>query len=437
MPLVATAAETQQDCLLERVPERLSKDPLLCEFQTAWSERFGRESYLEAADLARRYLSEAELGGERRAFILQRLADAQEQSGDVEAARQNYALAVELLENDSSDRLDPRLVDPLEGLGRSLLITENAMAAALALERAAHISRVAEGPFNVRQGPIIDELIRAYTRSDRFEQALAAQSNKLESYIRAYGAGDKRVIAGWQQRGELYASAGLYNEAQQAYKQAIRTVRKQEGFYSPSLLPLLDSMAESYLNHGMNERLSRIGIAKMYLERKVIIVKKNRDIDPATRAAVYVQMGNYLQKYSGWEFAISNYRQAWDELGKLAEAEQRRDAYFAEPAVLIGENYLSENAEQGASQSGPGAAEHIEVTLTMDISNYGEPRNIRLDGDSPLPRSTRKRAISIAQKFRFRPRIVDNAAVETRDRRYTLLVPLDYGSMQFVSDDKF
>jgi len=423
--VTAAASEAPQGCRLANLPERLDSDPLLCEFDSAWSAQFRAEGYREAADLARRYLSQSDLGPEQRAYVLQRLAHAQHRELDIEAARQNYALAIELLES-TSDRLDVRLVDPLLGLGQTLLADEATQEAAYALERAAHISRVAEGPYNVRQGPIIDELVSAHVMNGRIDLALDAQSNKIESYSRAYGHGDERVIASWLQRGELFSEAGMYNEAQQAYKQAIRTVREKDGMYSGALLPLLDSMAQSYLNHGMNTRLSRIGIAKQYLERKVIVVNKNPDIDPATRAAVYVQMGNFLQKYSGWEFAIANYRNAWDELGKLTEAEQQRAAYFAEPAILIGENYVIEaGAVAGSPKGVPSTAYAFEVPVTLDVSDQGEPRNIRFDDDMPLSRNTRDRALRLARKLKFRPRIVDSTAVDALNLRYTLTIPVE------------
>jgi len=421
----AAASEPRQGCRLPNLPERLDSDPLLCEFDEAWSAQFATEGYREAADLARRYLSQSDLDPEQRAFVLQRLALAQHREREIEAARQNYLLAIELLEG-SSDRLDVRLIDPLLGLGQTLLEDEATEEAAYALERAAHISRVAEGPYNVRQGPIIDELVKAHVMNGRFDLALDAQSSQLESYTRAYGHGDDRVIASWLQRGELFSAAGMYNEAQQAYKLAMRTVRQHDGMYSAALLPLLDSMAQSYLNHGMNTRLSRIGIAKQYLERKVIVVNKNPDIDPATRAAVYVQMGNFLQKYSGWEFAIANYRNAWEELGKLSDAEQLRAAYFSEPAILVGEDRVVEAGNVMGSPDGAPLTDYaFEVPVTLDVSNQGEPRNVRFDDDMPLSRSTRERALRLARKLKFRPKIVDSAAVDALNQRYTLTIPVE------------
>ena len=145
-------------------------------------------------------------------------------------------------------------------------------------------------------------------------------------------------------------------------------------------------------------------------------------------------MGDFLQKYSGWEFAMENYRYAWDELGELGEADQRRATYFDQPAVLIGEEYVVGMQSRNRALVEPHALGWVEVPVVLDVSEYGEAKNVRIATDDELPSSHRVHALRLARKFRFRPRIVEANNVDATDQYFTVSVPIKPRGTQVASE---
>jgi len=372
-----------------------------------YTERFASGNYSEAAESAKQLIAELLTQDSDEiayADALEKLAKAQQLTGELPAAIENYRSAIVYIES-AADMLTYRLVAPLVGLADALKQNLEYAQALKTYERAAHISRVNEGPMNLQQSEIITELVDLYADQEMFDEAVGLQAYQLRIYRRALDETNPRVIEAWRRNGELLGSSGLHKQAQQLYVFAADIIRVADGDDSLAQVPLLQDLSESYLNHAKADQFTRIEMARAELEHIVSITESNAGATKQQRADAYLGMGDLMQRFGEWNSALYNYRLAWNQVG---ENDLMKREAFGEPLIL--------NPPQNVSATDLQQVESgiVEVQVAYDVNHRGHVENVKVQNDAPTEIAA-KRALTLTRKLIFRPRFEAGDPVDTPD----------------------
>jgi len=373
-------------------------------------EAYASGSYSEAADAAAILINNViAQGGDDLMYAdaLERLARAQYMTGETSASIGNYRDAIERIQS-AQDMLATRLIAPLTGLARSLQQGGEFLEAATTYNRAAHISRVNEGPMNLTQSAILSELINLYASQARYAQASDIQAYQLEIYRRSLDATDPKVLDAWRRKGEMLSLAGYHRQAQEHYVAAMDIIRVADGRDSLAQVPLLNDLSASYLSHAKAESFTRIEMAREQLQRAVSITESNAASTNLQLSAVHLRMGDFMQRFGDWKSALGSYRKAWGQLSETSSLRELRNTEFNAPTVL------------NLPAAGP-ALTSLAVTVTYNVNSRGQVDDARAEED-PANDSAARRALTLARKLVFRPRFDDGDPVGTPDLVRQVLV---------------
>lgn len=390
-----------QNAVGEEVPLRKetvpAQSPLTPSARSAqlYQEQFAQGDYVEAAEAAKRLIRDVIANGSddlQYSVALEKLARAQEMSGDLTAAISNYRSAIQRIER-AEDMLAARLVKPLTALAGALAKIGQFREATTAYERAAHITRVNSGPMNLDQCDILAALADLHVKQSSFDKAVEVSAYQLAIYRRDLEETDPRVLAAWRRSGELLSLAGRHHDAQEHYEYAMDNIRVSDGPDSLAQLPLLYELSASFLHHAAADRFTRIEMARAQLERAVLITERNPAATPRQKLDAYLRMGDFMQRYGQWESAVNHYRHAWQQV--LGDEELRAKT-FNTPVLLTPQSAFQDDVldrESGA----------ITVRVLYDVDKRGRVDNERVEDDRGIDGAADK-ALTRMRRLIFRPR---------------------------------
>ncbi|MEO0997298.1 MAG: TonB family protein [Pseudomonadota bacterium] len=386
--------------------------------QRNFNRLFTAGDYEAAADSAKRLvvlaIEQQGAGSMEAARALTQLGITQREAGDLEASRENFAAAIEAIEA-NTDRLAKDLIAPLHGLGRTHLKDRRPDAAAEALERAVHVSQVNEGPQNLEQVGLLNELSEAYYQLGDFKQADALQRYTVGLYQRQYPEDDdQRILPALYQRAQWLNRMGLFVREQAVYNQIIRIIERSDGRDSMKLIPALSGLARTYVYVTEDDARAR---GERSLRRAVSIAKKNEDTPTELKADTEITLGDYFNLIGERTSARRAYRRAWrlldtDELADLTV----RDDRFGEPhpisqidpqpdSPLTGD--LAEFAAEYGSDPRRG---YVVVSYTVNRRGRIEDPEVI----ESIPAGFRDDdALAWVRRFVYRPRMEDAKTVDT------------------------
>ncbi len=386
--------------------------------QRNFNRLFAAGDYEAAAESAKRLVVLAiEQGGPGSmdaARALTQLGITQREAGDLEASRENFAAAIDAIEA-NTDRLAKDLIAPLHGLGRTHLKDRRPDAAAEALERAVHVSHVNEGPQNLEQVGLLNELSEAYYQLGDFKQADALQRYTVGLYQRQYPEDDdQRILPALYQRAQWLNRMGLFVREQAVYNQIIRIIERSDGRDSLKLIPALSGLARTYVYVTEDDARAR---GERSLRRAVSIAKKNEDTPTELKADTEITLGDYFNLIGERTSARRAYRRAWrlldtDDLADLTV----RDDRFGDPhpisqidpqpdSPLTGD--LAEFAAEYGSDPDRG---YVVVSYTVNRRGRIEDPEII----ESIPAGFRDDdALAWVRRFVYRPRMEDAQTVDT------------------------
>ncbi len=381
------------------------------------------EEFLEASNSAKRLVvfSIERYGRDsmETAAALSDLGQAQRESGDVLAARENFESAIEIIE-DKKDRLSEELISPLTGLGRANLQGNRPDSAADAYERALHVSQVNEGPQNLEQVGLLSELTDAYYQLGDFKQADALQRYTVGLYQRRYPAkDDDRLVPVLYERARWLNRMGQIVKEQAVYQQIIRIVEKADGRSSLNLIPALTALGKSYV-YGIETEAHAIGERR--LRRAISIAKKNDEASNTLKADTLIALADYNLLTGDRTAARRGYVRAWDEFDEESlEDLDARDDRFASPTPLSRQDrgpadFKASVAEFEETYGGSDRAIG-HVTVGYDVTISGSTRNLVVIESVPAGYKDAE-ALAWVRRFKFRPQVVDRTIVETPDQAY-------------------
>jgi len=303
-----------------------------------YQQAIAGELYNEAADAGKVYISTLlkDPDHDRRewSFALSRLGHAQHQAGQIDAAVENYTLAVEVIESES-DRLDIRLAYPLRGLSRALVAAGDYRAATSSYRRLLHVQQVNHGLHTLGQAQSVSELSELYYRLGDFQQANALQQSYVSIYTQNYPGDNLQKLPALYSQANMYARTGLLIDSQKSYHKIIAMIERADGAQSLHLLSAIYQFSDLLQHNRIHDGADGNYRARRFLRRAIYIAEHHEDATNLDRADAYIAMGDYLSLETfDKRAAMRQYVAAWEQLSADPTLAVERETRFGTPTVL-------------------------------------------------------------------------------------------------------
>ena len=360
--------------------------------------------------------------------------------GDYIAAEQDFGRAFALL-NATNAVTSPRLIVPLQGLGKTYAAAGRHDAAVVTLEHALQISRHSSGLFNPDQLDLLDTLIDSDVALGRGRDADRYQLYAYQVSIHQYGLQDARTIPALAKLARWYVQTRRYSEARELYSQVLKLAAHEgEGMLdarvmglrgiadtyrtaymegsedakpTPSRLgqPMLPSEARYYLNDA--------GRAK--LESALGLVGAHQPAMAETRAVLLIELGDWALLAKNVHKACERYSQAWDVMAALggenggpSQADLSLRNPLAHPALLL---YRRPPAADLYRDRQPEAVVEQAAIAEFSVTADGRVEDATVvEGEAA--RTHQRSLLRALNDAVYRPQFVDGRPVDTAKVRF-------------------
>ena len=138
---------------------------------------------------------------------------------------------------------------------------------------------------------------------------------------------------------------------------------------------------------------------------------------PLLLAATLRDLGDWYAAFSRVGRGGHEYRESWNTLGELENADELREAWYQKPSFVL---YVTPS-QRGLRPEGsePGLVKGF-VSVTFDVTPEGRTENVTVVESEP-PGKKDEAILRSMRRSRFRPRIVDGEIVraEQLTRKFT------------------
>jgi tetratricopeptide (TPR) repeat protein len=314
------------------------------------------------------------------AKALTNLGIVQHRNKQFDAAQQNFASAIEIIE-DIEDRLNGRLINPLKGLGAAQLEAGRPDMAKQTFKRAIHITHVNDGPHNMGQVDILESLAETNVRLGSVEEARAMHDMIYMLHQRRYEDDQLALIPSLMRRAEWQHRAGYIMDEQATYRRAIRIIEDNAGKKDIRLIDPLTKLGESYFYtdlHGDQGLHHNPVTGEIYFKRALRIAEGHPESNWMIAAASKMSLGDYYMMQTMHTRANKLYGQVWEELSSDENKLALRSEIF-EQAMPLNSRPLPEFAGDPSPNEIATMSDEYEqgsVTVSYTVTNRG--RVIRL-----------------------------------------------------------
>jgi tetratricopeptide (TPR) repeat protein len=382
--------------------------------------RLLEEQNFDAADIAAKRVIEMSIQvfgpqSHETAKALSNLGVVQNGSKQYEAAAQNFAAAIEVLEI-LEDRLNSQLVNPLVGLGQAQLGTGRPDLARDTYTRATHITHVNEGPHNVEQVEILEALAEAYVRMGDVESARDVLDRIHILNVRHFSDDAMGLLPSLMRRASWQHRAGYYNDERATYRRAVRIIEDSAGTDDPRLVDPLVKLGKSfYYYEPLPQDAPRyVGSAtgESYLKRANRIAERSEDFPWLEHATTKLALADFYVFSESYSRAKNIYEEVWKELTTDEARLEMRNELLGEPRPIWTETLPPYTNNAAGATRRDGEIRTGVVTIIYDVTQRGrarikeaktEPAEFT-DIENMVEREIRRRV--------YRPKIVDG---DTRD----------------------
>ena len=386
-------------------------------------------SYDEADTLAKRMVELAiglfGLDSHESAKALTNLGLVQQKNKDYESAVLNFTAAIGIIER-IEDRLNSELVNPLRGLGAAQLGSGRPDLAKRAFDRAVHVTHVNEGPHNLLQIRILEDLAETYLSVGETSEALDVHQFIYNLEARNADLKSEEIIPALERQAEWLHRMSIYEKERITWRRIINILEDSRGKKDLSLIEPLTKLGTSYLyiSNFQAENFSEGSVASgdTYLKRAIRILESNPDAPWSTMQKSIVTLGDYYTLSGRATKANRIYKEAWEILSDGEERLQTRANTLEKPHILQGINppkyYNSTHTEDGENK--PENFEIGSIVMSYRVSYRGSTRDVEVIDASPAGLTTME--YSLGRELRnmvHRPRMEDGEAVDTLNQTYT------------------
>jgi tetratricopeptide (TPR) repeat protein len=356
---------------------------------------------------------------------LNNLAVVQHETGDYEAAQQNFNAAIEIIE-DNEDQLNSLLINPLRGLGASQLQSGRPDLASRTYRRAVHISHVNEGPHNLDQIEILEALAETNLRLGDTEEAKDNHDMIYALNVRHYSGNAINMIPALLRRAAWQRRTGYILDERATYRRIIRIVESQNGKDDITLVGPLMRLGESYFfvdtSESQSFQAATAATGEMYFKRAVRIAEEHPDSDWATLAKTKLALGDYYNFRSDLGRAQKSYRESWEILSTGDEQLAIRKKTLEVVTSLNDDpipRYVGE-ASSSDRQLEDNSLREGRVLVTYNVNTRGRVSELKIVEATPVEFDDMRRFVQREMRSRiYRPRFEDAEPVESRNQALT------------------
>jgi tetratricopeptide (TPR) repeat protein len=405
------------------------REELLDEFDN-YKRLMSEGIYDEADTVAKRVVTlSIQLTGPRSsetAKALTNLGIVQHRNKQFDAAQQNFAAAIEIIE-ERDDRLNQRLINPLKGLGAAQLEGGRPDLAKQTFTRAIHITHVNEGPHNLDQIDILESLAETNVRLGSIEEAREMHDKIYMLHRRRFEDDQLALIPSLMRRAEWQHRAGYIADEQATYRRAIRIIETNASKEDFRLIEPLTKLGESYFYsdlHGEQGLQHNPATGEIYFKRALRIAESSPKSDWATATSSKLSLGDYYMMQGNLARARNIYSEIWDSLSDGETKLLFRDEIFGK-AVPLNDRPIPEFAsEAGPGPLGAPSEEFLQGSVTVSFSVTDRGRVIEIEPVEVVPGVFTDMEKLVHREIRgrlYRPRFEEAEPVKSSDQVFTHL----------------
>jgi tetratricopeptide (TPR) repeat protein len=358
------------------------------------------------------------------AKALTNLGIVQHRNKQFDAAAQNFASAIEIIEV-IEDRLNGRLINPLKGLGAAQLEAGRPDLAKQTFNRAVHITHVNDGPHNMGQIEILESLAETSVRLGSVEEARAMHDKIYLLHQRRYEDDQLALIPSLMRRAEWQHRAGYISDEQATYRRAIRIIETNADKKDFRLIEPLTRLGQSYFFKDIHaeQGLHHSPVTgEIYFKRALRIAEAHPQSNWMIAAGSKLALGDYYMMQNMLTRARKLYGEIWDELSTDEPRLTLRDEIFSLAAPL-NDRPLPEFAGESGPSALLGVSEDYDqgsVTVSYSVTNRG--RVIEVEAVEVYPPEFTDMQKIVHRELRgrtYRPRYEEAKPVKTVEQVLT------------------
>jgi len=428
----AEGPESLDDAEEITVPQPTAKESEIDELRLSFAlykEAIANASYDEADTLAKRMVELTirlfGLDSHESAKALTNLGRVQHKNKDYESAVLNFTASIEIIER-IEDRLNSELINPLRGLGAAQLGAGRPDMARRSFDRAIHVSHVNEGPHNLMQIRVLEELAETHLSMGNTDEALDIHKFIYNIEARNTDLSSEAIIPALERQAEWTHRMRMHERERITWRKIIHILEDSRGKKDLSLITPLTGLGNSYLFVSDFE-LENFGGAAIssgdsYLKKAVRISKDNPESDWQIQRRALLSLGDFYTLSDRSNKAGKIYREVWELLSVDEEREGSRLIALETTHILqkihLPKYYNSQRKDGG--ENAPETFESGKVIVAYTVSSRGDTVNIRLIEVEPAGLEEMEYAVTREmRRLIHRPRMANGVAVDTHDRTYT------------------
>jgi hypothetical protein len=354
------------------------------------------------------------------------LASAQRLHDQVESARQNYQLAIDIAQSER-DRLHPAVVPPLVGLALTQMAQQEPRAAADNLQRALHIGHVNKGPHNPEQIETLALYFDAvYQAGDTgaaesvAARLLVLNERQLESNSSAY-VSTSDSIAG------MYALLGDRRQERSVYAEMLANAERigDASLSAAAETTARIGMGRSYLIEYFDQKYSAgvdgvvpeataIRRSKSFLTEALENARQMQPADPDVLSDALLALGDYNTLMGNAGLARNLYAEAWRTLSENPGLLQKRKTVLEQVTPLL---QPLPRISLPDSEPGAGSPGYYETMFT--VTRRGRVRDVSFVEVEPAPvPAIEEMLVEAYAYFVYRPRFENGFVADTTGVRF-------------------
>ena len=394
-------------------------------------------TYDEADTLAKRMVELSirifGLDSHESAKALTNLGLVQRKKHEYESAVQNFSAAIDIIER-IEDRLNIELINPLRGLGAAHLGTGRPDLARQTFSRAVHVSHVNEGPHNLMQIDILEDLAETYLTLGDSDKALDMHESIYFLESRNTDLKSEDIIPALERQAEWLSRMRMYDKERMTWRRIIDILEDTRGKKDLSLVPPLLGLGRSYLfvsDYELEIHTETVAASgDTYLKRAVRITQDNPEASWHSQLETLLALGDFYVLTLRSNKAQRVYRATWQLLSddeELSEEEiedriSTRADVLEESHILQPVNppkyYNSDRRDSG--EDVPDSFEVGTVVVAYRVSSRGITKDTEVVAANPPGLEDMEYSVEReVRRLLHRPRMEDGALVHTPNQTYT------------------
>jgi tetratricopeptide (TPR) repeat protein len=352
------------------------------------------------------------------AKALSNLALVQHRNKQFDAAQQNFAAAIDIIE-DVDDRLSKNLINPLRGLGAAQLEGGRPDLALGTYDRAVHVTHVNDGPHNMEQVELLESVAETNYRLGFLEEAKKAHDRIYALNRRYFDEQPEALIEPLMRRAAWQRRTGHHNDERSTYRSVIRIIEEQSNKFDPRLVEPLLRLGESYYyvdnTQSTPYRQPAVMSGEVYFKRAMNIAENDKSSVWSTLAATKLSLADFYLGKSSFSRAYKLYGEIWELLSEEEDRLDNRRALLEVP-VPLRFGPIPDYVGDASARDIDSPTETLltgRIDVVYDVTSRGRVTNLRLADAEPAEFDDLQRFLMREFRSRmYRPQFADGMPVD-------------------------